>query len=448
MKIKRTTMKQCTKTGFLSMLLILCIAHGFATAEAQKAPKPTLYKVDRIIDNHVCVPYYLKINGDKVGRLLVNGVYEVVAIEGDWAKIKYKGGEYYISKKAVKKVDAPDIVCSAWARDWMSYDGIYRGLAGEWSGVADDWTKPITRADMADMLVNNIMTSVYGAWAVQYTLPRAIKSNGGYFFTDTKEYEPGRLANWGVVSTGKFNPTGSITYSEFTALLVKLMAYDKKYVREGGGGEFTLADIAKFAIGGDKGPKAKCTKEQAMVLCDKALRWRQEMAFLTEVKHEKASAENGVGSVYNGIYTIKTMLGQKPNQPHLFVNAGGQVVLNSAKKQQFKITYKKSTLNIDRDVIFLYTIQTMDGKYLATSGTPDNGSRLIAQKNEYLWEIEYGNSEDEQCTNFIEDPNNYFQVVNVAAWKLDNGTPIITWFWNHGTGADSNNCKFIFSKVS
>jgi hypothetical protein len=431
---------------YLSMLLILCMGYGVIPIDAQKASKPTLYKGLKATKGHFDTPYRATPDGEVIGEMPKTGIYEVVAIEGDWAKVKYKGGEYYIKKELLKKVEAPEVVCSAWAKEWFSYDGIYRGTVGEWNGVADDWTKPITRAEMADMLVINIMESVYGNWEVKSTLPGAIKSNGGNYFTDSKDFQEGRLAYWGIVPTGKFNPTGSITCDEFTKLLVKLMAYDKRYIRQGGGSEFTKADITKFAIGGNKAPTAKCTKEQAKILCDKVLCWRQEMALITGAKFEDGNYD-GTMYVYNGAYTIKTMLGKKPNQPHLFVNAEGKVELNSSKKQQFKITYKKSMLNKDRNVMHLYTIQTTDGKYLGISGTPVNGSRLIAQKNEFLWWIETGSSEDGQATNFIEDPNNYHQVLNVSGWKTNDRTPIISGFWRHGTGADANNCKFIFSKV-
>jgi len=438
--------KWYTANRYFSMLLMLCMAYGITPVAAQKASKPTLYKVVKVTNGYFDTPYRATTNGEVIGEMPQMAVYEVVAIEGDWAKVKYKGGEYYIKKELLMKVEAPDMVCSAWAKEWLSYDGIYRGTTGEWKGVADDWTKPITRAEMADMLVNDIMGSVYGSWALKATLPGAIKSNGGNYFTDSQDFEAGRLAYWGIVPTGKFNPAGSITYDEFTKLLVKLMAYDKRYIREGGGSEFTKADITKFAIGGNKAATAKCTKEQAKILCDKVLCWRNEMAFITGAKFEDGNYD-GTTYVYNGAYTIKTMLGKKPNQPHLFVNAEGKVELNSRKKQQFKITYKKSLLNKDRQVMQLYTIQTTDGKYLGISGTPMNGSRLIAQKNEFLWWIETGSSEDGQATSFIEDPNNFHQVINVSGFKTNDGTPIISWYWKHGTGADANNCKFIFSKV-
>ena len=171
------------------------------------------------------------------------------------------------------------------------------------------------------------------------------------------------------------------------------------------------------------------------------------MQLRTSAKYEESDAYSGTANVYNGIYTIRTLLGEKPDQPHLFIDAEGKVELNSAKKQQFKITFKKSALNKDRKVMFLYTIQAMDGKYLGITGTSANGSRLAAQKTAFLWWIEMGSSEDGQNTTFIEDPNNYHQVLNVSGWNTADGTPVITSYWKHGTGADMNNTKFIFSKV-
>lgn len=430
----------------LSVMLVLCMTTGIIPVSAQKATRPILYKVEIATENHFGTPYCATINGDIIGEMPKWQVYEAVAIEGDWVKVKYKGGEYYIWKGRLKQVDAPDMVCSPWAKDWLSHTGVYIGTAGEWSGVADDWTKPITRADMADILVG-IMRRIYGDWSVSKTLPGVTKSTGKSFFTDTDDFDARRLAYWGIVPTGKFNPSGSVTYDEFTAHLIKLMAYEKKYIRQGSGQTFTKTHITGFVIGGDKGPKAKCTKEQAKVLSDKVFLWRTEMEFLMRARLEKSEANSGTVDVYNGVYTIRTLLGTTPYQPHLIVNAEGNVELNSTKTQQFKITYKKCALNKDGNVMFLYTMQTMDGKYLGISGTPMNGSRLIAQKEEYLWWIEHGPSEDYQWTNFIVDPVNDHQVVNAAAWQTADGTPIITWFWKHGTGADSNNCKFIFSKV-
>lgn len=444
MKMSQSGKRWCAWSRFFSVVLGVYMVLNFVPAAGQKPAKPTLYKVAYVTKDHTATPYRAKITGDIVGEVLTSQVYEVISIEGDWAKIKYKGGEYYLWKKRLVKVDAPDIVASPWAKEWFSYNGIYMGTPGEWNGVTDDWTKPVTRAEMARLLVGDIMENIYGNWAVKFSLKGVVEAKEQGFFTDTKSFYADRLAYWGIVPGGKFNPEGTLTYEEMTSLILKLMAYDN---RDKGGSPLSKADIAGFGIGGDKGPNAKCTREQASMLCDKVVLWNQERSRLMGAKHEKNTQYAGTVYMCDGIYTIKTMLGKKPNQPHLFVNAAGKVELSNSQKQPFKITFRKGALNMNRGAMSLFTIQTMDGKYLGTSGTPVNGSRLIAQKEEFLWWIEHGPSEDYQFTNFIEDPNNYHQVLNVSAWKITDGTPIITWFWRHGTGSDANNCKFIFSKV-
>ncbi len=445
MDIPQSGKKWYVGNRFLNGILLVCMVLIFVPAAGQKPAKPTLYKVVYTTKDHVATPYRAKTDGDIVGEVLTSQVYEVIDIEGDWAKIKYKGGEYYLWKKRLVKVDAPDIVASPWAKEWFSYNGVYIGNAGEWSGVSDDWTKPVTRAEMARLLVVDIMETIYGNWAVKFSLEGVVQSKEQGFFTDTKDFYSDRLAYWGIIPGGKFNPAGTLTYDEMTTLILKLMAYD--YNRNKRGSQLTKADIAGFGIGGDKGTNAKCTKEQAKMLCDKVVLWNNEMSRLIGAKSEKNSRNTGTVYMCDGIYTIKTMLGKKPNQPHLFVNEAGKVELSNSQKQQFKITFKKGALNMNRRAMSLFTIQTMDGKYLGTSGTPVNGSRLIAQKEEFLWWIEYGPSEDYQFTNFIEDPNNFHQILNVSAWEITDGTPIISWFWKHGIGSDSNNCKFIFDKV-
>lgn len=61
------------------------------------------------------------------------------------------------------------------------------------------------------------------------------------------------------------------------ATLIKLMAYDKERIREGGGLDFTQATIEKFDTGGDTSEGAKITLEQAKDLCKKTVRWREDM---------------------------------------------------------------------------------------------------------------------------------------------------------------------------
>ena len=117
-------------------------------------------------------------------------------------------------------MNVPNVVCSAWAKDWLSYTGSYIGLAGEWTGAKEDWTEPVTRSEMSYLLVG-IMYDIYGAWAVQFTLPITIKDTGSYPFTDTEDFEDNRLAFWGVVPARKFNPNATVTYGEMTDYLYK-----------------------------------------------------------------------------------------------------------------------------------------------------------------------------------------------------------------------------------
>jgi len=109
--------KWYTANRYFSMLLMLCMAYGITPVAAQKASKPTLYKVVKVTNGYFDTPYRATTNGEVIGEMPQMAVYEVVAIEGDWAKVKYKGGEYYIKKELLMKVEAPDMVCSAWAKE-------------------------------------------------------------------------------------------------------------------------------------------------------------------------------------------------------------------------------------------------------------------------------------------------------------------------------------------
>ena len=432
---------------FFSVVFLVCTMFNFVPATGQKSAKPMLYKVNYASKDFTQTPYRIKTNEPVVGEVLRSQVYEVLAVEGDWLKIKLRHGEYYLYKSRLDKVDKPDVVASPWAKEWFAYNDAYIGTAGEWGEVADDWTKPVTRAEMAEFLVHDIMENIYGNWVVKFSLKGVVEAPVQGFFTDTDSFYAGRLAYWGIVPGGKFNPQGKVTYGEMTNLVFKLMEYDSK--RDNRSSRLTKADIAAFGIGGDKNPNALCTKEQARMLCDKVLIWNHDQERVTGAKYEATAnvKYGGTVSMCDGTFTIKTMLGKKPNQPHLFVNAAGKVELSNSQKQQFRITYKKTALNMNRQPMSLFTIQTMDGRYLGIAGTPVNGSRLIAQKEEFLWWLEHGPSEDYQYTTFMEVPFNYHQIVNVSGWKTADGTPVITWFWRHGTGSDANNCKFIFSKV-
>lgn len=61
--------------------------------------------------------------------------------------------------------------------------------------------------------------------------------------------------------------------------------------------------------------------------------------------------------------------------------------------------------------------------------------------------IEHSSSEDYQWTTVMLDPDNPNQVLNASGWKTADETPIITCYWNQGTGSDNNNCGLIFEEV-
>lgn len=383
-------------------------------------------------------PYRLTKGGEIVGNVPSSTIIEVISLDGDWAKVKYKGVEYYMWASKLNKVAAPTIVMSPWAKKWLAnFDDNYYGIAGEWKNVKEDWTKPITRNDMANILVGDIMGGIYGGHSVRYNLPGAFKGADELKFSDTQAFNPGRLLYWGVVPKGKFNGTKQITYGEYTELLVKLMAYDKKMNAGGGGPTFTKKDIEKFAIGGNTKSNAKITMEQAKIIAQKTVAWSEAMDYLSVVKFDQKTIKNtGSNIVGTGIYSIRTFIGKKPN---LAINAEGKGELRNGKKQNFKVTYKKNYPNV-----MLYTIQTMDGKYLALSNGTKNGNRVITQKKEYLWVIESAGSQDYQFTQSIHSPINKNQKLNASAWKTDDGTHVITWFVENDV---PHNARWLFDYV-
>ncbi len=421
-----------------------------ATATPAANPAVSLYKVQYARG----IPFRMSPDGETAGEIPVNTVLNVASVADGWAKTTWNGYDCLVKTDGLTKVSTPDFVASPWAKEWLAYTGSYIGTAGEWTGVKQDWTKPVTRSEMADLLVG-IMYDIYGDWSVQYTLPIAIKSTGKLPLTDTGDFQENRLAYWGVVPAGKFNPNAPLTYGEMTGYLSKLMAYEDKYITEGGRQDFTAADIAKFGIGGNTAATATCTYEQAKVLCDKAFVWRTDVAYRMEATYESARKSSnddnggiGVAHVATGdLYTIRTCLGTKGQQPHVVMNAEGKVELSSTKKQSYKISYKGIRLREDRSTAVLCTIQTTDGKYLATSGLPVNGSRLVTQATAYVWEIRLGGFLDGQQMNYLVCPVNPLQVLNVSGWKTADGTPVISWLWNQGTGSDNNNCGFIFERA-
>jgi hypothetical protein len=99
------------------------------------------------------------------------------------------------------------------------------------------------------------------------------------------------------------------------------------------------------------------------------------------------------------------------------------------------------------EIMTLCTIKTKDGKYLAMSEAPVNGSRLFTQKEEYVWFIKLGQFVEDQQVWYIMNPDFTNQVVCVPQYKTEDGTPIVSGYWNGGTGNDNNNAAFIFERV-
>lgn len=141
-----------------------------------------------------------------------------------------------------------------------------------------------------------------------------------------------------------------------------------------------------------------------------------------KLMREYPNSLRGTRIVIVGTYTIATFIEKEPNQPHLVINKKGEGVLSNSKAQKFKITYKKHKQNEFGSSMLLYTIQTADGKYLALSGVPTNGNRLITQKKAYLWCIGVPNVSRSGAVG-IYSPENAYQSLNAVASKTVNGTP-------------------------
>lgn len=124
----------------------------------------TLYKVDQRdpkadasvtgpdIWNNWNVPYRLSPGGPIQGEIPWGMVLAAAASDGTWLKVKYGGRDCYVYQAKVSKIKQPDIVCYPWAKERLSYYNGYIGTKDVWPNAANDWTKPITRADMAEML--------------------------------------------------------------------------------------------------------------------------------------------------------------------------------------------------------------------------------------------------------------------------------------------------------
>lgn len=460
------------KKQLISSLLTLCMLltlmpAALAAGSMTSLAGLTLYKVDQRdpksdatvtvpdIWNNWNVPYRLSLGGPIQGEIPWGTVLAATASDGTWLKVKYGGRDCYVYQAKVSKVNQPDIVCSPWAKQLLSYYGGYIGTKDVWPNAANDWTKPITRADMAEML---FLLFRNGGAPFEGDMPfykaehfTDIKFNqkiGGVNIGAAANY----LASMGVISSGgEFNAEESVTYGEFAKALLKLSDYTDKYIYDGNRGSLTAADIQKFAVGGDTSAGAKITIEQAKILCDDSKCWENEKYWLVR------GIQRGATLMDPGVFVMDVSLGKYPNQPHVVIGADGKGELSNIRRQNFKVSYKKTLPAIDpKNASFnlpmmLFTIQTEGGKYLAIEGLPSNGSRLISQDAEFLWWID-SRANDLAKTATIKVPGFHDQYLNAAGRSNKDDTPIITWYsenkWRANYDPDyPHNAEFNFYMV-
>lgn len=432
------------KQRMLSMLLVLGMLFTMMPVTALAASLPTLCKVSVKSDEGDGAPFRPQPDGTIAGHIPSGRVVEVLSYDqGGYAKVKWNGYEVYVWAAKLKKVSAPDAVSSAWAQEWMSAaDGEYVGLKGEWPGAATDYTRPLTRKDMAELL----------AWTMSEIYNSATLSNVPIVVSDAYDYgaeigiRPAQLVRWGVVPFSYFkdNLDKPATYGEVTGYLLKLMDYEATLSTQGGGRgrtPFTADHIKAFGIGGNTAPNAICTYEQLWILKDKTSLWLKDINAKAGAAYETSEYQSNPGKKqYEGLnyigtntYTIQTALGSKGAHPYVTINAQGKGELQSGKPQSFKVTY----LGVDLRGR-AYTIQTMDGKYLALEGMAVGGSRLTTQTAPYRWYISNGRG------GFITSAENDRQALNVSGWGTKDGTAVISYLWNGGAGAAEENFKFYF----
>lgn len=294
------------KKQLFNTLLVICMAvtmlpvtalaasanQDSSSITADQTEKPTLYKVyvtEANADSSGGAPFREVEEGKIMGSIRSGTVLETLSYNpGRYAKVKWKGSQVYVWADKLKKVDAPDAVCSPWAQEWMANaDQEYVGIKGQWPDTANDYTRTLTRGEMADLLVG-ILEEYYGTWSVQFTLPTVTGDEGEYHDLSSKiGFRPGRLVYWGVadISYFKDNMDKAVTYGEMTSYLMKLMSYEEILHTEGGGKAriaFTQNDLNAFGIGGDTSAGATCTYEQARVMCGDTKNWLEAIEKTTQ----------------------------------------------------------------------------------------------------------------------------------------------------------------------
>ncbi|WP_265442553.1 RICIN domain-containing protein [Acetivibrio straminisolvens] len=412
------------KKGFLCVILILYTALALLPVPASAVTVNALYRIVKFQAEFSPYP-----DTAPSGILPYGTNVMVASIEGDYAKFEYKGYNYYTKVSNLEKLMIEDYRCSGWAQEAVeAYIYGHPGMT-DWFTNAANFRDPITRGEMAMLLVDDIMIRKRGSWQVQFTLKGVISDvrvdeiMGQEEDEDNAWFQISRLLYWGIVPAEKYRTNDYATYKEFTDALIKIVKYEGREYRKK---EFTKATIDSFGVGGDTSPDAKITREQAIFLCQKTYNWMVEADTFYEAKWaiDNGRTKESVIGIIDGVYTLASVMGQNPR---VAINAEGKAELSSAKAERFKFTYKGSRTNQFEEMMMLYTIQTMDGKYLALSGNvPTNGKQLITQDTEFLWAIEGPFNEGGQYKIYPPDYPNL--LVSVEERQSKDGTPIIVGF--------------------
>ncbi|MEF9852673.1 MAG: hypothetical protein RR787_01675 [Hydrogenoanaerobacterium sp.] len=421
----------------ISILLTVCMALTILPTTAFAAE--SLYKV--VTDRGA--PFRAEEDGSIVGNIPRGTILEVLDYDqGGYAKVKWNGYPVYVWADKLKSVDAPDVVCSEWAQSWINgMNGGYVGLKSEFPDVKNDYTKPITRLKMADMMIM-MMVTLYSS-EVRLSDYAVVLKGVEQPLTDTDDRYANYLARWGVVPRGRFRPNDIATYGEAVDTMIKLMAYDNRYncTPEYGYSSprttVTKKLIDSLEIGGDTSANAPCTEEQLMVMYGKLSCWAKDYNLrqyaATAKANDPGKTSEGIFCIVSGTYTIQTALGEKGSHPYLNINADGHGELRGGAPQSFKITYIRTDWSGR-----CYTIQTADGRYLALDGMAINGSPLITRSEPYYLYISNGQMA------YVSSTENRAQCLNACGQQKEDGTPIISWDLTSTYNTGNLNYKFIF----
>ncbi|MEG0565509.1 MAG: hypothetical protein RR590_04720, partial [Hungatella sp.] len=349
----------------ISILITLCVLLTLLPTTVFAAS--SLYKVK--VEHGA--PFRATEDGSIVSKIGWDTVVEALDTQqGDYIKVKWNGYPVYVWADKLNAVNAPDAVCSEWSREWITgIEGEYVGLKSQYPTVENDYTKPITRIEMTDIMMNFL--AIRSGKETRRSDYHVVLKGVEQPLTDTDDRTANYFAIWGIVPPGAFRPNDIVTYGEVVDTMIKLMDYDNKYTCILDYGALRTAVtkefIATLGIGGDTGDQAPCTKEQLMVMCSKLLCWAEDYNLRWYAADAKAKdpgkSYEGLFCIVSGTYSIQTALGEEGKHPYLNINTAGQGELRSGTPQNFNITYLQ-TEGRGR----CYTIQTMDGKYLALDG--------------------------------------------------------------------------------